>query len=472
MCISRFGSYVFAIFISSLISIFGYAQAVQAHPSNQARSLNQVRPLEKIEKKSLTLWQQSIVTTLSSALPSQDNFELQYRKSWIHLIDNLNYSGLNPGVVIASPSQTKPNYFYHWVRDAGLVVREVIGLYHVESRPQFQEDIRTFIRNWISIEIQHQKTAESSNHGLGEPIFTVNGSIYPYAWGRPQTDGPAIRAIAMLEWADILRAEGHFSELANLYKAELPATTPIKRDLEFIAHHWQDLSFDLWEEVQGQHFFTLMAQRRALKMGALLAQSLNDSGASDYYLRQAHNIESRLQDFFNPQKGYLVATLAQVDGWKNKLSNLDTSVILGSIYFSMGDGFLTPDSEEVKLTAMALLGAFQDLYAINKNNLKAPAIGRYKEDVYDGSGFSGGNPWFITTQALAEWSCLTSRRWPLVQNEFSGWDFLQRTLDYTDKDGHLSEQVQRDSGNMVGAIDLSWSYASYIRAFRICSQKN
>jgi len=58
----------------------------------------------------------------------------------------------------------------------------------------------------------------------------------------------------------------------------------IKTDLEYVAHNWQENSFDLWEESNGDNFFTKMVQRKALINGAAFATQMNDTGAAAFYL--------------------------------------------------------------------------------------------------------------------------------------------------------------------------------------------
>ena len=52
----------------------------------------------------------------------------------------------------------------------------------------------------------------------------------------------------------------------------------IKGDLEYVSHHWQQTSFDVWEEVKAHHFDTETAQREALLEGAWLADEAHGRG--------------------------------------------------------------------------------------------------------------------------------------------------------------------------------------------------
>jgi len=52
-------------------------------------------------------------------------------------------------------------------------------------------------------------------------------------------------------------------------------------------------SFDLWEEVSSSSFFTTAAQHRALRQGAVFAESLGEDSAQ--YITQADNVLCFLQ---------------------------------------------------------------------------------------------------------------------------------------------------------------------------------
>lgn len=167
---------------------------------------------------------------------------------------------------------------------------------------------------------------------------------------------------------------------SKLYDSKLPTNTVIKSDLEYTTQNWQTSGFDLWEEVQGIHFFTMMAQHRALVEGAELADRLNDPGAATYYRSQAALIKARLPQFWDANKGYLVATLG------HSRSGEDCGTLLGSLHGNgrRGMGIFTPGSDEVLVTLQALVNSMKNLYPLNQR-AGAPgiAVGRYPSDVYD-----------------------------------------------------------------------------------------
>ena len=406
----------------------------------------------------------------------EDKSVTMLRTAYQTIFSHLHRTDITPGAVIASPSTNQPNYFYHWVRDAGLTMMELVALYQLPLSPERRNLLESYIQAWINFEIQNQNTALKTSN-LGEPIFTVTGEIYPHPWGRPQNDGPAIRAITMTLFAFELIKQNRLTEAKRLYRSELPANSPIKRDLEFISTHWSEPSFDLWEEVKGDHFFTKMAQRTALLLGAQLARAFNDSNASSFYLHKAKEIEPSLNKHINSARNIIVPTLNPIGGWKGKDSELDSATILALLYFSMGDGFIELQDTFALQTAATLETTFSQIYTINRTmknrdiNL-SPGIGRYPEDVYDGAGFSEGNPWFITTNAFAEYYCRlanTNPRGPYAaQFRAKAQGFLNRVLLHSESRGQMSEQFNRHNGYMQGANNLTWSYVSYLRAYRSC----
>ncbi len=305
--------------------------------------------------------------------------------------------GLRGTVVAAQKSNTGPDYQYHWVRDAGIVMIALIDSYQNAEDESHKDYLRRTINDYVDFSTYIQSLPTQAD--LGEPKFLLNGAPYDLPWGRPQNDGPALRAISLIHWANVMLAERNDQFVYDkLYNNKFPANTPIKKDLEYISHHWKEPSFDLWEETKGTHFYTLMVIRRALMEGAELAERLSDHGAASWYHSQAKQIELELEHFWDEKNGYIKATINRTGGIDYKLSNLDTAVILGLLHGGMHDGFLAWDNPKVLATMAKLTAVFKTLYPINQYSIPGIAIGRYPEDRYDGENFEGGNhglyvPW-------------------------------------------------------------------------------
>lgn len=174
----------------------------------------------------------------------------------------------------------------------------------------------------------------------------------------------------------------------------------------------------------GHHLFTLLVSRKALYHGSIFARRLKDFGAADHYLAQAHAITQKLPLFWDSKRGYWLSSLRGRDLELARIKSefeptniyprrewLDCALPLSIIHagshtlqpshnFSFSFSAIDPN---VLSTMHLYIKSFDGLYGINdgKSWLDGWALGRYKEDVYDGKGQCQGNPWFICTFSLA-----------------------------------------------------------------------
>jgi len=422
------------------------------------------------------------------------------------------------GAVVAAPSRQNPDYYYHWIRDAALTMKSVYALYTGSSVPADRDLYGNDLINYVTFSRGNQTTVNprsAPGRGLGEPKFNTDGSAFTGNWGRPQDDGPALRALVLTRLAQAFLDGGQAGQVAfvksKLYDSALPTSSVIKSDLEYISHNWQNKCFDPWEEVNGYHFYTRMVQRKALLEGAKLANRLNDAGAAGWYTGQASALESEIAKHWDPNRGYIVVTL-DPDDPSFKPSGLDTAVVLGVLHAqTQDDEFLSATNDMVLATAQQLATRFQSLYTINQrisDNTGARlgiAIGRYPEDRYNGTSTDGqGNPWVLCTNAMAELYYRAASDWTrkgqvvlterniaffrfldstqfvslqpqqvLTQTDpeflnvlsvlrMAGDQQLRRTKFHANADGSLSEQINRETGFMQSAYDLTWNYASIL----------
>lgn len=223
-----------------------------------------------------------------------------------HFLNNFQANG----AIVASPSQYNPNYYYDWIRDSAIAMGLVETWYEASQSARYKKLLLEYV-SWTE-KIQHQADPIAGQDILGEPKFYINGNPFDGEWGRPQNDGPALRASVLIRFAQQLLDHNEIGYIkSHLYNntMEPQSMGTIKMDLEYIAHHWQDANFDLWEEVYGHHFFTAMAQQKALTDGAILAHQLHDRQAAVFYEMQASLINSRLQQHLDHQNKIIQATL-------------------------------------------------------------------------------------------------------------------------------------------------------------------
>lgn len=450
------------------------------------------------------------------------------------LLKNVSPADGLPGTVIASPSRANPDYYYHWTRDGAIVMSTLMDLYADENDPVQREELIGCLKAYalLSLEGQRRKTmsadirkaeldagtphADSNAYrhlNNGEPKYHVNGSPYTGDWGRPQDDGPALRALVLLQLARILdtRGENAFVD-RHLYDASLTRHTAIKSDLEYVSHGWRFPSVDLWEEVRGRHFYTRMVQCRALRAGVEFARGRGDIFAADWYGAQAVLLERELERHWDVSAGIIRATV-DGEGAERKASELDAAVILGALHGGADGAPFSVTDDRILATAERLRDTCERLYPVNGRGFPATVIGRYPEDRFDpleDPAVSRGNGWVLATCAFAElhYRAATAlataaeiRITPLNASFFNaalrtadaslrvfpgetfvatspkfnaliaglaagGDAYLKRVHIHANADGSLSEQIHRDTGHMHAAPHLTWSYAAYLSAVR------
>lgn len=177
--------------------------------------------------------------------------------------------------VVASPSREAPDYYYSWTRDSALAIKVLVDRYgdelasghpapfagyQMRMHTQGQQvlaashesglsghlamPLRTLLENWALSEKIHQVKAASVPAGQGEPKFYAgDGGVYMGPWGRPQTDGPALRASVLMQFARLIGLSDPFTK-QHLYHSSLDGASLIKNDLEYVAHHWSKPTFD------------------------------------------------------------------------------------------------------------------------------------------------------------------------------------------------------------------------------------
>lgn len=248
----------------------------------------------------------------------------QHTISFQTMLKNINPLGTKRGFFAASLSTSRPDYFYTWTRDAALVARVLSSL------PETND---TLLQDYIEFQIDTQHTPTQCNC-LGEPKFHPDGSSYQGTWGRPQNDGPAERAIAFLLIAKRWRQDG-YQDTAWIENKIIPA---ILKDLDYICKVWYQPSFDLWEEILGTHFYTLMVMRRSLLDGIDFFTTHTPYVSIDNYKWVASLMTRRLETFWSPQHRYILAT-QNVQNGVQKPSGLDVSTLLAAnLVASRNDG--------------------------------------------------------------------------------------------------------------------------------------
>ena len=101
--------------------------------------------------------------------------------------------------------------YYTWTRDSALTLKVLVDLFR-----NGDTDLLSIIEEYINAQAYIQTVSNPSGNlanaglGLGEPKFNVDESAYTGSWGRPQRDGPALRATALIDFGQWLVVSNEF----------------------------------------------------------------------------------------------------------------------------------------------------------------------------------------------------------------------------------------------------------------------
>ncbi|MFZ5616450.1 MAG: glycoside hydrolase family 15 protein [Pseudomonadota bacterium] len=407
-----------------------------------------------------------------------------------------------PGSVAAAArgGPDEPDYFFHWVRDSALVMKELAALY-AEGPPALASNIERRLADFI--EFTRALQLSNSPEGLGEVRFNMDGSQDYLKWSRPQFDGPALRALALLRYRN-LRAAPLAGDLEVVLKEAVNA------DLDYIAANWMRPGFDLWEECKAHDFHTRVVQTAALNAGARLAIEERDEERARIYREAEKGLREALEEYWLADKGaygfFGKQTAARGDtGEPRAGENFDAAIVTAALHGGLEEGRFSLLDDRILASAVKAEDLFARLYRVNRD--RAPdegvLIGRYEGDSY-----FGGNPWsFITLEFAEAYYRLSSLLnvapslpvTPLNREFFSraaaraglktpleiggdaiangtaraalrnglvlrGDDMLRAIRRRTPQSGEIGEQLHRDTGERVSSNSLSWSHSSFLAA--------
>lgn len=402
-------------------------------------------------------------------------------------------SGAKPGIVIASPQTVNPDYLFFWLRDGSLVFKYLIDEY-VNGR---DSTLLSHITDYVSAQtvlqgIDNPSGTAASGLNLGEPKFEINETAFIGSWGRPQRDGPALRITALTTFANYLISQSNTSYVTSTL------WPLIQKDANYVSSNWNESTFDLWEEVNSSSFWTTAVQHRSLREAIALANKIGQTSSVSTWTTQAGNILCFLQSYWSPNGNFITANTG------GGRQGVDSNTVLTSIHtFDPNAGCdattFQPCSDKALVNLMVYVNMFRSIYSVNSGVAlsSAAAVGRYKEDVYQ-----GGNPWYLSTFAVAEqlylalatWSNQKSLSITTVSLPFfklfsssaavgtyasstSAYTTLTSALKtyadgfvalnakYTPSNGGLAEQYDKSNGSPLSAADLTWSYASALTSF-------
>jgi glucoamylase len=399
------------------------------------------------------------------------------------------------GSVLASPESAAwdplPDYFFHWVRDSAMVMSAVVDLWNMADTTAEKERWRGHFEAFIGFsaallrndaaekrekrvdlrsakpEVRKFLRPESELRALrgdrllSEPRFNPDGSLDIYRWSRPQYDGPALRALASMRYAQQCRTEG-LTPPEELWPL-------LGRDLDFTVAHADEPCVGPWEEADqvGHHYYVALVQLGAIFHG----RSWLNEAATSTSVTQYDAAEAKLRMGLDRHWSADHQTYVAIRGYagESRDEGLDAALILAVLDADLPSGRHSVMDERVQLTVAAIEDMFAREFPINRQRPDghAPALGRNRNDRY-----FGGGAWYPTTLGAAGFYYRLADRVRSAAREADHVAALIRRGDavmstvrrYTPADGTLSEQFDRTTGEPMSARNLAWSYAAFIAA--------
>jgi len=246
------------------------------------------------------------------------------------------------------------------------------------------------------------------------------------------------------------------------------------RDVEFVKPHFRGLvvraanwmagyrdpdtglplpSWDLWEERNGVLAWTVGATWGGLQAAANFADAFGEDGLATTYRRAADEIRAGTETYlWSPDLGRFARMINRRDdgGW-NVDPDIDASLI-GLWYF----GMFAPDDPRV----VATMKAVRDRLWVKTD---VGGVARYENDRYHQVSQDvetvPGNPWFICTLWLAQWTIATAQT---VEDLQPALDILDWAAAHALPSGVMAEQVHPYTNAPLSVSPLTWSHATLV----------
>ena len=378
----------------------------------------------------------------------------QYIEKIVQRISENTNTTTNPGIIIASPSESPP-YKYHWIRDSALVMRTFVDMYQTTKKPVYFQYIINYIENESKIQCLETKS------GLGEPKYEITCSPFNGEWGRPQNDGPALRVIVLFEIIEAFK----YKYQTIIQTLILPM---IEKDVNYLLLNYKKPSFDIWEEIYGWHFYTRLVQLKSIKETLRHLYLFKSGELQEEKLRVCYN--ELLNDLKDHLADSTIISSFNEDG--DIVKGDDASILLAFSHISYdADIVKTIPFEFVNHTCQQLVNFFREKY--NDPNLYL--IGRYPNDKY-----YDGHIWVLCSCCLAQVYIELYRRRNIVKYsspmhrsasnpnnnciEIAN-QILERILTL-DTNLILPEQFNANTNEYLSARKLTWNYSELYKLYK------
>jgi len=379
--------------------------------------------LEKTKK----YWEKYLSAHQNITFPEKNtNAEEIYKRSILlfPLLINEETGGILASVEIDESMTKCGGYGYCWPRDSEWITKAF-------DLCNMKKESENFYKNFC-------KNTQLKN-GMWEQRYYSDGKLAP-AWGY-QIDETAVIITGVWNKYEISKEEKFLKD--NLKMCE-KASDFLQKYVEDVLSNTNKVqpSYDIWEEREGIHTYSLCAIYGAFDAMAKIYDAVfetfkNNRLKQDKILAE----QEKFKRYFYDMKGYILKYLFDD---KKKIflrNNLDKKVdisLLGLVtpfkVFEANDKRILNTIEQIDLKLRTYSGGYK----------------RYEDDTY-----IGGNPWPIANMWLAKY-------YIDAKSKKKAKELMNFVINSASKHGFLGEQVNNATMEPAWVVGLCWSHAMYV----------
>ncbi len=340
------------------------------------------------------------------------------------LLTNHATGGISAGIEVDEEKTKCGRYSYCWPRDAIFITKamDIIGMQSLTEK---------FYKNFC-------KNTQSKN-GMWEQRFYTDGKLAP-SWGY-QIDETAAVVFGVYQHYELTKDVKFLKDTLKMCEKAIDFLEKYLDDI-FEEKFQMPLSYDIWEENEGIHTYSLATIFSALDCMIKIYEIIEPEFQNNRIkLEKMRNDTEKMKQYRLNTKEYIVNNLyskEKASFIRNKDGKMDIS-LLSLVYpynvFSPKEKKITNTIEKLNLTLRTYTGGYL----------------RYENDNYMG----GKNPWVISTLWLANYYLQTGEN----KKAKECFDFVVAT---SLENGLLGEQIDNQTKQPAWVIGLGWSHAMFI----------
>ena len=343
------------------------------------------------------------------------------------LLYNYETGGISAAAEVDEERNKCGGYSYCWPRDAIFITK---AMYELNMNKEVEKFYKDFCKN------------TQSKNGMWEQRFYTNGSLAP-SWGY-QVDETAAVIYGIY---DYYKNKQDIKFLKDNLKTCEKALKFLNKYIDNLFENKnQQLSYDIWEECEDIHCYSLGTILAALGNMLEIYDAIKPLFETNRLkLEQIAKAEEQikvkqrelkkyiLNNFYNKEKGSFV---------RNKTDNKMDISLLGLVYpfniFSPKEKKILNTVERINMTLRTYTGGYLR---------------------YEGDNYIGGNPWVIANLWLAEYYLSAG-------SKTKAKEYFNFAIIGSNNHGLLPEQVDNSTMDPVWVIGLGWSHAMFITVLK------